>query len=409
MIRPEHHRSTLLFMPSHKIPAIFHALLIGVVATLASMAVSEDNLPPLMVDHGDFPELISAPTAPGSTSLPFAWTDQRAHLLKLFEEVQYGPLPPKPEHIDVSVEDLHYPTDEPIPFKKVVLTLRQKDATGTMRGYLTLPEQESDKPFPLVIQPRFALPNPDGSFPEPVPPPFARIFTDRGYALLEFDVPDVSPDDNEHYRDGTVHRLFGSAVDDTGSLMAWAWAFHRFVDAAEQLPYLDETKVVVTGHSRYGKACLIAGAFDERIAITAPSHSGTAGVAPYRKIYGNAEQLHNIAGFAPHWFRPGFADYSDRVSELPIDQHQLLALIAPRALLTTEGTLDHWTNPRGAQQTWVLASRVFRILSAEDRIATRVRPTGHIPDFHDLVDFCDAIFFDKELPDGFNKLAYPIN
>ena len=366
-------------------------------------------LPPLKVDHGSFPELIPTPTKPGPTSLPLAWTDQRAHLLKLFEEVQYGPLPPKPEHMEVRVETLPNPSNDPIRFQRVTLDLRHGPQSGSMRAYLTLPEQASDAPLPLIIQPRFALPNPDGAFPEPVPPPFARIFTDRGYALLEFDVPDVCPDDKDQFRNGIVHRMFGSIVEETGALMAWAWAFQRFVDAAGQLSFLDENRVAVTGHSRYGKACLIAGAFDERIAITAPSHSGTAGVAPYRKIYGNAEQLHNIAGFAPHWFKPGFADYSDRVSELPIDQHQLIALVAPRTLLTTEGTLDHWTNPRGAQQTWVLASRVFRILNAENRIATRVKPTGHIPDFNDLVDFCDAVFFGKDLPDGFNKLAYPIN
>ncbi|MBN2233851.1 MAG: hypothetical protein JW706_01775, partial [Opitutales bacterium] len=114
-------------------------------------------------------------------------------------------------------------------------------------------------------------------------------------------------------------------------------------------------------------------------------------------------------GFAPHWFRPGFSNYSDRVSELPIDQHQLLALVAPRALLTTEGTLDHWTNPRGAQESWLLASQIYQILGAQNRIATRVRPTGHIPDFNDLVNFCDAVFFGKGLPDGFNELAYPVN
>lgn len=409
MFRRMHHRLTHLPMLSIMKPTDFRGLLFGILASVASVANSDDTIPALTVDHGDFPELIAQPTSPDPTSLPSAWTDQRANLLKLFEDVQYGPLPPKPEHIDVSVEDLQNPTSAPIRFKKVSLKLRHNHVSGAMRAYLTLPEQASDAPFPLVIQPRFALPNPDGSFAEPAPPPFARIFTDRGYALLEFDVPDVSPDHKDHYRDGIVHRLFGSEVDKTGSLMAWAWAFHRFVDAAGQLPYLDENRVAVTGHSRYGKACLIAGAFDDRIAITAPSHSGTAGVAPYRKIYGNAEQLHNIAGFAPHWFRPGFGDYADRVSGLPIDQHQLLSLVAPRALLTTEGTLDHWTNPRGAQQTWMLAGHIYRILGAQNRIATRVRPTGHIPDFHDLVDFCDAIFFHKELPEGFNELAYPVD
>ena len=83
------------------------------------------------------------------------------------------------------------------------------------------------------------------------------------------------------------------------------------IDAVETMDAIDSTKVVVTGHSRYGKAALVAGAFDERIGLTVPSHSGCGGTAPYRLIYGNSEQLHNIVGFAPHWFRPDFNQFVD--------------------------------------------------------------------------------------------------
>ena len=69
----------------------------------------------------------------------------------------------------------------------------------------------------------------------------------------------------------------------------------------------------------------MAGAFDERIALTVPSHSGCAGSAPFRFIYGNSEQLQNIVGFAPHWFRPDFNRFVGKVDELPLDQHLLKA------------------------------------------------------------------------------------
>ncbi|MBT3270334.1 hypothetical protein HN371_24540 [Candidatus Poribacteria bacterium] len=184
--------------------------------------------------------------------------------------------------------------------------------------------------------------------------------------------------------------------------MAWAWGFHRIMDA------IDAAKVVVTGHSRYGKAALVAGAYDERIALTLPSHSGCGGTAPYRFIYGNSEQLHNIVGFAPHWFRPDFNRFVDNVERLPFDQHELRALVASRALLSTEGTEDSWTNPRGSQLTHVAAKTVYDFLEAGDRISIRYRPVGHIPSSEDLMDFADHVFFGKPLSEEFGALPYPV-
>jgi hypothetical protein len=164
--------------------------------------------------------------------------------------------------------------------------------------------------------------------------------------------------------------------------------------------------VIVTGHSRYGKAALIAGAFDERIALTVPSHSGCAGAAPYRFIYGKSEQLHDVAGAFPYWFRPDFNQFVGKVERLPVDQHLLLALVAPRALLCTEGTQDTWINPEGAQLTHVAAKKVYDFLEAGNRISIRYRPVGHIPNNDDLLDFADRVFFGKPLPAEFGKLPY---
>ena len=179
------------------------------------------------------------------------------------------------------------------------------------------------------------------------------------------------------------------------------------IDAVEGDDRIDAKNVVVTGHSRYGKAALIAGAFDERIALTVPSHSGAAGAAPYRFIYGKSEQLHNIAGAFPHWFRPDFNQFAGKVERLPVDQHLLLALVAPRALLATEGTEDAWTNPQGSQLTHLAAQRVYDFLGAPGRISIRFRPVGHIPSNEDLLDFADHVFFAKPLPEEFGQLPYP--
>ena len=235
---------------------------------------------------------------------------------------------------------------------------------------------------------------------------FYAIFAQRGYAVAECSFVEAAADGKDA-RKGGVYALFGDSID-CGGLMAWAWCVSRTIDALETVDTIDATKVVVTGHSRYGKAALVAGAFDERIAVTVPSHSGCGGAAPYRFIYGKSEQLQNIVGFAPYWFRPDFNQFRDRVPRLPVDQHLLLAMVAPRAVLQTEGTQDAWTNPEGSQLTHLAGKKVYEFLKVADKISIRFRPVGHIPSNEDLLDFADHVFFNKPLSEEFGKLAYPV-
>ena len=260
---------------------------------------------------------------------------------------------------------------------------------------------------PVVIQPSFGPMRPRRPGQTFVMPDFAKQFNDRGYAYAEFIVPEIAADNGDTARESGIYQLFGDDID-CGGLMAWAWGFHRTIDALEEVDRIDMEKIVVTGHSRYGKAALVAGAFDERIAVTAPSHSGCAGTAPFRFIYGNSEQLQNIAGAFPYWFRPGFGEFSDQVDKLPVDQHLLRALVAPRAQISTEGTEDAWANPQGAQLTYLAAKEVYKFLGADDKITIRTRQVGHIPNNDDVMDFADHVFFGKPLSEDFGKLAYPI-
>ena len=117
--------------------------------------------------------------------------------------------------------------------------------------------------------------------------------------------------------------------------------------------------------------------------------------------------VHNAVGAFPHWFRPDFKQFVGKVERLPIDQHELIALVAPRALLITEGINDIWINPQGSQLTYLAAAKVYEFLGARDRISIRYRPVGHIPSNEDLLDYADHVFFGKPLTDDFGKLAYP--
>lgn len=349
-----------------------------------------------------------------SVRTPADWARRRDELKQLFAANVYGHLPPRPDAI--TVERAAAVTDEKLGVSRedLVLHLTHAGRSLDLHVRLTRPlARVRDGKPPVVIRSGFGggsaeaerAARPPG-FPAPPEPTGPDLFTQHGYATASFRFTEAAADKKETARAGEIYALFGAEID-AGGLMAWAWAIHRVVDALEQEPGLDAGRVVVTGHSRNGKAALLAGAFDERIALTVPSHSGCAGAASFRMRFGNCEQLHNIAGFAPHWFRPDFGRFAGHVDELPVDQHLLLALVAPRALLQTEGTLDEWTNPQGAQHAYLAAKDVYRFLGAAEKMGIRFRPVGHVPSDEDVVAFADHVFFGEPLPTEFGALAYP--
>lgn len=332
---------------------------------------------------------------------PQDWSARRTELSRLFQDIQYGPLPPPPQSLNIRRKSFSLPS---LTQEDLELLLEHENRQAAMRVRVYIP-QSAPAPVPAVIMGTFR-PLPDFALQAVNLPEFLEIFPRRGYALALFECNQLALDDRNEPRRGLVYELFGQNLD-TGALMAWAWGFHRTIDALLTLSSIDPHRLVVTGHSRYGKAALIAGALDPRIALTAPSHSGCAGAAPYRLLYGNAEKIENITGAFPHWFSRRFPQFVGRVDQLPFDQHLLMALAAPRALLCLEGTEDHWTNPQGVQATYLAAQEVFRFLGAPEKITIRYRPVGHTPHHEDLLDFADHLFFGKPLPPGFGDLPYP--
>jgi len=335
------------------------------------------------------------------------WEQRRAELKKLFEDYEYGSLPPKPERVSVLRGDVVVNKPFGITTQEFVISMGQGYGHLDVHFALNIPLNHKGK-VPVVVQAGDGGLSPLPPWPGFPPPPVQTgpdIFTQHGYATASFRFTQLAADNKDTARKSGIYELFDDKID-TGALMAWAWGMHRIIDVLETLPRIDANKIVVTGHSRYGKAALIAGAFDERIALTVPSHSGTAGAAPYRFIYGKNEQLQNIAGYAPQWFRPGFEQFVGHVNQLPVEQHLLKALVAPRALLTTEGTQDEWTNPQGSQLTYLAAKKVYEFLGVPDNISIKYRPVGHIPSNEDLLEYADHIFFGKKLSEEFGKLAY---
>ncbi len=160
-------------------------------------------------------------------------------------------------------------------------------------------------------------------------------------------------------------------------LRAWAWGASRALDYIETDPELDARHVGIEGVSRYGKAALVAMAFDQRFAMGLIASSGESGTKPHRRVFG--EQVENQAGSgAYHWMAGNFLKYaaSDAVtgpktaSDIPIDAGELIALAAPRMTFISYGSPaggdPDWVDQHGAFMATVQAGKVFRLLGAKD-------------------------------------------
>ena len=193
-----------------------------------------------------------------------------------------------------------------------------------------------------------------------------KLLHDRGYATATAYCGDVFPDHADG-RKASVLPSLGYAVgdermvsgDEPGAISTWAWQLSRILDWLVTLPEIDPTRVIVVGHSRLGKTALWAGAGDERFAMVVSNESGCGGAALERRNYG--ETVKRITTSFPHWFAPTFATYAGRETELPVDQHVVLAMTAPRPLYVSSAVEDRWADPRGEFLAAVAAGPVWEL------------------------------------------------
>ncbi len=238
---------------------------------------------------------------------------------------------------------------------------------------------------------------------------------DRGYAFAAMYPGEYVPDEAEGGLQSLQTLSAGHADDDTrwGAIAAWAWGFSKAIDVLEQDDRFDKDGIVTYGHSRYGKSAILAAAFDERIAAVISHQSGTGGASLNKAKKG--ESIKQITDSFPHWFSQKYAAYAGRAEEMPIDQHHLLALVAPRPILLGNARRDVWSDPNGTLKAALGADPVWKI-HGEDAglqqkslrkfipqadISLWMRPGTHgvvEEDWPAFLEFMDAHFRQEEAP-----------
>lgn len=342
------------------------------------------------------------------------WRSQRRpELISLFEHYMYGKAPPPPVPVAYSVEILDDALfDRKATLKNVVIAL---GPGGTHPVHLLLMTPNGhDRPAPVFFGLNFvgnhtvldhpAIPlttawvhnrwsggganrakdeqrgmrGPDGSRPRW----FLERMAERGYAVATIYAGEIAPDQSElAFREG-VHAAYfreGQTRPDPHEwavIAVWAWGMMRAVDYLVEDADIDADRIMVLGHSRLGKTALLAGALDERIALITCNGSGTGGSAPSRSDVG--EDVEAITRRFPHWFTEPFPWFSERETYLPFDQHELIALCAPRPVLLTNGTEDTWADPRGQFNMLKAAAPVYRLHGVDTPLAVDEFPEERV-------------------------------
>lgn len=308
-----------------------------------------------------------------------------------------------------------FPTFGPTPGGTPLQTQVRPPEQGKGLDALAIPVgDQTERAAAAASPPAPALP-PLPSDPEATAEAHGNLLR-RGYALAMYHYQDVGEDTIGRRPDGSwafrTSRIFPAyAGYDWGLLAGWAWGLSRCVDYLETLPWVDAGKIIALGHSRIGKAVLVAGAFDDRIAVVAPAGSGAGGTGAYRfngTRGGGREGLADMMRKYPNWFSPHLYQFAADVDRLPYDQHWLIALAAPRAFISLEGSDDQNCVPNALRQAVAGAAPAYALLGAPSKLAVHYAGHRHgltADDWAALLDFSDSVLFGKAVGRAFNN--YP--
>ena len=330
------------------------------------------------------------------------WSKRRPELVRLFDREVYGRVPATAPVIRWQIKSTEQRSKAGVP-------VTTRHYVGKAAGHpklaiqldVTLPGKARGR-VPLILELGFTEGFHFPGFPPPAStgPDWTEQVVGRGwgYAIL---VPyTVQPDDGAGLSEGVIGiAAHGKprAADEWGALRAWAWGASRAYDLFARDPRIDRRRIAVEGLSRYGKTALVTMAYDPRFSIGFIGSSGAGGAKLLRRNFG--EQVENLAASGEyHWFAPNFLKYAGplTVDDLPVDAHELIALVAPRPLFIGAGTVEHgdgWVDARGSFEAAKAATPAYRLLGVKGlvgdshpavgetrdagRIAFRQQPDGH--------------------------------
>ncbi len=297
---------------------------------------------------------------------------RRPEVLTLFEEHVYGQFPKKYDRLEYSVknEDRNAMNGK-AHLKEVELVITNNNKPVRINIVMFIPNNLK-KPAPafLLINNRSKR-NTAASrdtLSEFWP---AEMVIDAGYALAAFHVSDAAPDNKNTYQNGVLE-LYPEQINANNGMRAigaWAWGASRVLDYFEKDKDIDAKKVAVVGHSRGGKASLWAAAQDQRFAICASNCSGNTGASLSRRNFG--ESVERINTSFPHWFTTNYKQYNSNENALPVDQHMLIALVAPRPVYVTNASKDLWADPTGTFLAAKEAESVYELYKLESKLPQR--------------------------------------
>ena len=331
---------------------------------------------------------------------PARWEKRRKELLELFTEQMYGRMPGRPGEMRFQVEEVdRHALGGKATREQVAILLRGREDGPRMNLLVYIPnaaERKANRP-PVILGFNFwgneTVSRDPGirisdRWVESGPSSYLDLscvknhrateacrgidagrwpvekILDAGYALATAYRGDVDPDRKDGYGESirSAWPELATGGDNFSTIAAWAWAMSRAQDYLEQDARVDGHHVVAFGWSRLGKAAIWAGATDERFAAVISNESGAGGAKVFHDVHGETVQLLNDR--FPYWFCGNFKQYNGRDAELPFDQNEVLALIAPRPLYIASAILDGNADPQGEFLGALSVTRVYRFLGS---------------------------------------------
>jgi len=347
----------------------------------------ESKIPPYTL-----PELLVSQSGDEIKSLEDWENVRREELLNLFESEVYGKVPETDIRVSYKIEDLEENALNGIAIRKQVsITLSNNQQSVAANLLIYLPKNLKE-PAPLFIGYNFygnhtihpdndiflteswCMNNPNVDIFNNTANELSRGFRtnrwpvsyilSKGYGLAVMYYGEIDPDYDDKFQN-RIHPLFYNegqskpAPDEWGSISAWAFGLIKAMDYFEQDKQINHEKIAVIGHSRLGKTSLWAGALDKRFALVISNESGCGGAALSMRRIG--ETIGRINQAFPHWFCDNFNKYNDNEDQLPVDQHMLIALMAPRPVYIASAKGDSWADPKGEFLSGFYASKVYEL------------------------------------------------